>query len=115
VFCVLCSVCHNLISNGSLCVQTVFFDDVALEGVLAPMRGFRAPTDTELTCSSTWEVDCREWNLVSEGDGIHMDDLLAIASCNATAVNSFMNGKFGNGKKYGDWLGKDEESVAGKH
>ena len=112
MFCVLCSVCHNLISNGSLCVQTVFFDE--LEVALKPMEG-TPPDDTELTCSSTWEVDWREWNLVSGVDGIDMDDLLAIASCNGTAVNSFMNGKFGNGKKYGEWLDKDEEAVTSKH
>ena len=93
-------------------MQTVFFDD--FEVALAPMEG-TPPADTELTCSSTWEVDWREWKLVSEGDGIDMEALLAIASCNGTAVNSFMNGKFGNGKKYGDWLDKDEEAVTGKH
>jgi hypothetical protein len=103
----------DLIWNGSLCVQTVFYD--AFEVAIEPMEG-PPPADTELTCSSTWEVDWREWNLVSsEGDGIDMDELLAIASCNGTAVNSFMNGKFGNAKRYAEWLGKDEETVTGKH
>ena len=102
----------DLIWNGSLCAQTVFFDDFEGED-LEPLEG-PAPADTQLTSSASWEVDYLTWHqTVSEA--VTNEELRDLSYCSGTPVNAFMNGEFGGVKKYAEWLGKPEAQVIGKH
>ena len=102
----------DLIWNGSLCAQTVFFDDFEVID-LEPMEG-PAPAETQLTSSASWEVDNLTWHqTVSEA--VTNEALRDLSYCSGTPVNAFMNGEFGGVKKYAEWLGKPEAQVIGKH
>ena len=102
----------DLIWNGSLCAQTVFFDDVD-SFVLQPQGG-AAQEDDKLTSSSTLVVDFPTWRGMVTAD-IDADELDAIGACNGVPVNTFMHGTFGNITKYAAFLGASEEAVNGKH
>ncbi len=102
----------DLIWNGSLCAQTVFFDDFEGEDVEPPEGP--APADTQLTSSASWEVDYLTWHQ-TVSDAVTTDELHEISCCSGTPVNAFMNGEFGGVKKYAEWLGKTEAQVIGKH